>query len=141
MASPPPTESVENPEVGGGDWTAEESSGTAPVFQSGDSTSTNESAYPGEHFPETRQRKFSAAELKDWEFKKVRYAINEIFARKGAEFKTDSIRQQFETMSWYQPASGRSPQSMTSLLSEIEKHNLKLLGDRRATLVKLGQDK
>ncbi|MBC8065899.1 MAG: YARHG domain-containing protein [Chlorobia bacterium] len=108
---------------------------------SGDYASYPDSAYLGEHFPETRQRKLSATEVSGWQFKKVRYAINEIFARHGATFKTDSIRKQFESMSWYEPIVGRDPQSVLGLLSGVEKHNLKLLGARRKELEKLGLDK
>lgn len=116
----------------------EDSGDGTSVTDSGDYPSSPDSAYPGEHFPETRQRKLTAGEVEVWEFKKVRYAINELFARKGAEFKTDFIRKQFESMSWYQPIPGRNPQSMLGLLSSIEKHNLKLLGTRRKELEKLG---
>lgn len=95
----------------------------------------------GEHFPETRLRILSADELGDWEFKQVRYAINEMFARHGAEFQTPSIRKQFQTMTWYKPVPGRNAQSMLHLLSEIERQNLKLLGTRRKELERSGQGK
>lgn len=127
-------------DIAGDDWSVVDSDTDEAIPLDGDDITFKDTAYPGEHFPETRQRMLSKAELDEWEFKKVRYAINEIFARKGAQFKTDMIRKQFEKMEWYQPVPGRTPQSMTGLLSNIEKHNLKLLADQRATLVKLGQN-
>lgn len=117
-----PGEAIEGAPVPGSDW--ESSQSTEP--------------FPGEHFPETRTRELSPDEIDNWEFKEVRYAINELFARHGASFKTDFIRKEFEKQSWYSAVPGRSPQNMLGLLTEIEKRNLKVLGDRRRELERQG---
>ena len=101
-------------------------------------TYPGESKFVGEHYPETRLKVLARSEISSWEYKKVRYAINEIFARRGANFKTDYIRREFEAKSWYKPILGREAQNMLSLLTPVERENVKVLGARRRELERMG---
>ncbi len=53
----------------------------------------------------------------------LRLIRNEIFARYGYRFKSNELQQYFDSQSWYKPSYG----SYDSLLTEIEKANIKLL--------------
>ena len=50
-------------------------------------------------------------------------AINEIYARNGYVFKTDSIRRYYESKPWYYPDSGFT----TGDFNSTEKYNIRLL--------------
>ncbi|MBV9469138.1 MAG: YARHG domain-containing protein, partial [Abitibacteriaceae bacterium] len=89
-------------------------------------------SWPGEHFPETRTRALTEADLQQWDFAKTRYALNEIYARHGFPFHSAPIRHQFETFSWYHPVTGRSQEQTEQLMSAVERANLKLLAHRRS---------
>ena len=52
-------------------------------------------AWPGEMFPETRTRRLTAADVAGWDEDKLRYAINEIYARGGYDFATPEIKDIF----------------------------------------------
>ncbi|MBR0063363.1 MAG: YARHG domain-containing protein [Oscillospiraceae bacterium] len=53
--------------------------------------------------------------------------INELYARHGLTFKTASIREHFESQSWYKPDSSKTASQIEREFNEIEKANLKLL--------------
>lgn len=93
-----------------------------------------ESVYVGERFPETRLRYLDSAEIESWSYAKVRYALNEIFARHGYSFRAGPIRKQFQQFSWYAPVAGRSQEEIEQDLGLIEKSNLLLLSQRRNDL-------
>ena len=50
-------------------------------------------ARPGEMFPETRTRRLTAADVAGWDADKLRYGINEIYARGGYDFATPEIKE------------------------------------------------
>jgi hypothetical protein len=58
----------------------------------------------------------------------ITYAINEMFARHGAEFKDKKVTKQFEQFSWYNPRPGLSFDEIETEFSDLEKQNLKVLG-------------
>lgn len=88
-------------------------------------------SYPGEHFPETRTRILAAEDLQNWKEDKLRYAINELFARRGATFGDKALSTLFSQFSWYHPDPTLTLDQVESLFSDIEKQNLKLLGEYR----------
>jgi hypothetical protein len=57
----------------------------------------------------------------------ITYAINEMFARHGAEFKDKKVTKQFEQFSWYTPRPGLSLDEIETEFSDLEKQNLKVL--------------
>lgn len=88
----------------------------------------------GERFPETRLRPLNDADLSKMDTETLRYAINEMYARHGADFKNDILKQQFAKHNWYRPIAGRSYDDAETTFSQIESENLKLLGKRRDEL-------
>lgn len=62
-------------------------------------------------------------DLNKYDSQTLRVIRNEIFARYGYKFKSVNLQQYFETQSWYKPSYG----SYDSLLTEIEKNNIRLL--------------
>lgn len=61
----------------------------------------------------------------------IRYAINEMFARHGADFPKAEIKRHFQQFAWYRPRSGLDFDQIENGFSEIERDNLKLLGGLR----------
>jgi hypothetical protein len=62
----------------------------------------------------------------------LRYAINEMFARRGGTFGKQEIRQMFEKFSWYRPRTGVDFDHIEQVdFTDIEKANVKLLGAAR----------
>lgn len=89
--------------------------------------------YYGEQFPETRTRILSYQELSNWSESKLRYAINEIFARHGATFTDPKITQQFSKFSWYHPNRSLTMDQIENGLPLIEKANVTVLGQARTS--------
>jgi TonB family protein len=83
---------------------------------------------PGEQFPETRSRLMTSWEVESWTAAQLRYAINEMYARHGADFLDKQIRQQFSAFEWYHPRPGQNYDQTEKLFSQTEVDNLKLLG-------------
>lgn len=88
-------------------------------------------ALPGERFPVTRTRLLTLDELASWSYGDLRYAINEMFARRGVVFKEDKITRVFVGKSWYQPRPGVSYDDVELEFSTIEQANVKTLGRAR----------
>jgi TonB family protein len=86
---------------------------------------------PGEQFPETRSWIMSSWDVENWTPAQVRYAINEMYARHGADFLDKEIKRQFTAFEWYHPRSGQTYDETEKLFSTIELYNLKLLGSYR----------
>lgn len=86
-------------------------------------------AWPGEAFPETRIRRLKAEEVAAWTAEKVRYAINELYARGGYDFRTPEVKQTFMRLSWYRErlVNGRTQDEAYAHLSALERSNLELL--------------
>jgi YARHG domain-containing protein len=87
------------------------------------------SAWPGEAFPETRNRRLKAEDITAWDAEKLRYAINEMYARGGYDFRTPEIKQIFMRLSWYRErlVNGRTQDEAYAHLSALERTNLELL--------------
>jgi formylglycine-generating enzyme required for sulfatase activity len=99
--------------------------GLAPVL-------TSTARWPGERYPQTRQRLLDPSELLGLTSAELRYAINEVYARHGATFpRTPEVERQFRRYPWYQPAPGLSFEQIEGKFSAIEAANVKLMGDFR----------
>ncbi|HEV2805562.1 MAG TPA: YARHG domain-containing protein [Chthoniobacterales bacterium] len=86
-------------------------------------------AWQGEAFPETRLRRLTAQDVASWSAEKVRYAINELYARGGYDFRTPEVKETFMRLSWYRErlVNGRTQDEAYGHLSALEKSNLELL--------------
>lgn len=73
--------------------------------------------------PDSSIRKLNANEVMGLGSELAQDAINEIYARHGYVFKTDSIRHYYQSQSWYHENYNFSE----SDLSEIESYNIGLL--------------
>ncbi len=92
--------------------------------------------YPGERFPETRLKLLTKADIADWSYPQLRYAINEMYARHGSTFPdAPDIENQFRKFPWYQPAAGRTFDQSEASFSQIETQNLKVLTANISTIV------
>jgi serine/threonine protein kinase len=82
-----------------------------------------------ERFPETRSRLLTADEVRRWDDAKLRYAINELYARGGYDFRVPEIRATFSQFSWYRQrvVRGRTQPQAAAQLSRLEYANLDLL--------------
>lgn len=89
------------------------------------------SAMPGERFPQTRLRLLSAGDTADWSAAEIRYAINEMFARRGAAFQKKEIQKAFDNLPWYRPRRGLSFDDVEKEFTAIEEQNLLLLAGLR----------
>ncbi len=89
-------------------------------------------AYPGERYPQTRQRLLTMADVASLSSAQLRYAINEMYARHGATFPAQPpIEAQFRKFSWYRPNPMLTFEQIEDTFSQIEKDNLALLGQVR----------
>lgn len=83
--------------------------------------------WPGEHFPETRLEPVRDDMMANMSDAQIRYARNEIYARRGYLFQNMALRKQFLGMSWYHPKPGRSMAQIRATMTKIESENLKML--------------
>jgi hypothetical protein len=88
----------------------------------------------GERYPETRSRLLTPEEIQNLNAEKLRYAINEMYARHGADFKDPNIKQWFLQFPWYRPVTDLSYDDAEQSFSDIEKQNVLLLGTYRNSL-------
>ncbi len=89
-------------------------------------------ALPGERYPETRTEVLTAWNLQTWPLEKLRYAINEMYARHGAEFRRDKdLQRWFAKFLWYHPRPGMTLEQIETSFTAIETYNLKVLGNYR----------
>jgi TolA-binding protein len=89
-------------------------------------------SYPGERYPQTRQRLLTVAEVEGLGLAQLRYAINEMYARHGASFPSQPpIEAQFRKFPWYHPNPTLSFDQIEASFSEVEKENILLLGQAR----------
>ena len=105
-------------------------------FSSGDTDSTTEAttevtteapkSADGQVFSDSSSRLLTEAEVKALSKDEVQTAINEIYARHGYRFETDSIRKHFEQYDWYNPTVSPDDFSESSF-SSTEKANIDLL--------------
>jgi hypothetical protein len=81
----------------------------------------------GEKFPATREEPITTADANELELSDIRYAINEMLARHGANFKDARLRETFAGFSWYQPRTDLSLEEIENEFSDVEKHNIAVL--------------
>lgn len=87
----------------------------------------------GEKFSQTRLRLLSQDEANLLTPDQLQYAISEMYARHGFEFRKRSKKQQFRRFSWYKPVKGRGETASWQGFSTLEKRNLQVLTQIRAT--------
>lgn len=102
-----------------------------PDFEEVNKSPANPDRWPGEQFPETRVRFLSPGELQQWPFDRLQYAINEMFARRGADFGDKRVARWFQQFSWYRPQRDLSFDQVEAAMPQTERDNLKLLGNVR----------
>ncbi len=110
---------------------AEAGQSPVPYAPAAAASSATVPAMPGERFPETRLRLLGPADLTSLGLDDLRYAVNEMYARRGASFKQAEIAQNFTSKEWYKPRPGVSFDDLEKEFSTIEADNLKLLGKER----------
>jgi len=93
----------------------------------GENDESADDQYPGEKFPATRLAELTVAEVNESSLEDINYAINEMYARHGAEFKDQKTAKEFSEFAWYQPRSGLSLASAEAEFSDLEKANIKVL--------------
>ena len=107
----PPNESAEG--------ASSESEGAGPVGESSD--------FEGEKFPATREEPITVADANELELSDIRYAIDEMLARHGADFKSAKTREIFAQFAWYQPRTDVSNEEIENEFSDVEKGNIAVL--------------
>ena len=110
---------------------SEQSDAVGENVQNSETANSEENEFPGERFPATRLDELSVSDVSESSLSDINYAINEMFARHGAEFKDKKVTKQFEQFSWYKPRSGLSLDEIETEFSDLEKENLKVLGHCR----------
>lgn len=90
-------------------------------------------AMPGERFPQTRTQSLGMEDLRGWSAPELRYAINELYARGGYDFRSSDMRSVFSKQRWYQRrrVKGRTEAEAVLHLSAVERANLRLLETKR----------
>lgn len=106
-----------------------------------DAETVEDDAYPGEKFPATRLDELTVPDVNESSLSEITYAINEMFARHGAEFKDKKVTKQFAQFSWYKPRPGLTFDDAESEFSDVEKQNLKVLGRCRDAKLAAGRRK
>ncbi len=77
--------------------------------------------------PDSDSRKLTEDDLKGLDKQQLRIARNEIYARHGRKFTDQKLQEHFGKLPWYAPVV--DPEDFDeSILSEIEKYNLELIG-------------
>ena len=122
---PAPTEVVDNSP---NEQTSEQSNEVGENVQNSETANAEENEFPGERFPATRLDELTVPDVNESSLSEITYAINEMFARHGAEFEDKKVTKQFEQFPWYNPRPGLSFDDIETEFSDLEKQNLKVLG-------------
>jgi formylglycine-generating enzyme required for sulfatase activity len=88
----------------------------------------------GDSFAFLQKRIVVATETSSWDFDRIRYAINYLYALKGYPFKGPKeidLRREFERFVWYKPINEMSMDDADEKMSPIESENIKLLAVER----------
>jgi hypothetical protein len=88
-------------------------------------------SWPGERFADTRIRTLTESDISSWSAADIQYAINEIFARHGAEFPSKDVTNNFAQFSWYRRHHGLTFDQVEASLPPIEHANVQVLGNVR----------
>ena len=91
------------------------------------------SRYQDYILPESSIRLLSISDLAGLSKEQLRIARNEIYARHGRMFATEELQQYFNSKSWYRGTISASSFS-ESMLSQLEKDNIKLIQEREDAL-------
>jgi len=95
-------------------------------------SSTDVEEFPGERYPQTRLDRIFPENFREYSVEVIQYAINEMFARRGAWFNKEEVRRQFERFPWYRPKQGYDLNQIENLFfSDLERDNLKTLVQAR----------
>src|SRR6266513_76360 len=116
---------------------ATQEGGPEQEMASADSTAKNEqdasmdtaedAELPGEKFPATRLDELTVPDVNESSLSEITYAINEMYARHGADFKDKEVAGQFSDFSWYKRRPGVTSADAEVEFSDLEKQNLKVL--------------
>jgi nitrate reductase NapE component len=86
----------------------------------------------GERFPYTRTRLITEQEAAAMSYTDLRYAINEMYARHGADFSSQrAIAHLFRQFEWYRPRTGVPTSEIENEFSETERANVLVLAKYR----------
>lgn len=99
-----------------------------PVASSGSAASSNPE--DGMVIPDSNTRYLTEAEVKAMTQDEIQDAINEIYARHGYIFQTESIQKYYSQFSWYTPYSGEQ-EKVKKLFNSVETANVMLLDKYR----------
>jgi hypothetical protein len=122
---PAPTDVADN---SANEQTSNQSDEVGENVQNSETTNTEDNEFAGERFPSTRLDELTVPDVNESSLSEITYAINEMFARHGAEFKDRKVTKEFEQFSWYKPRPGLSFDEIETEFSDLEKQNLKVLG-------------
>jgi len=122
---PAPTEMADN---SANEQTSEQSDAVGENVQNSETANAEDNEFPGERFPATRLDELTVSDVNESSLSEIKYAINEMFARHGAEFEDKKVTKQFEQFPWYNPRPGLSLDEIETEFSDLEKQNLKVLG-------------
>jgi hypothetical protein len=101
-----------------------------PFADNSTESQTDEAAdndFPGEKFPATRLDELTVPDVNESSLDEINYAINEMYARHGVDFKDKKVSNQFSEFSWYKPRTGVTVSEAEGEFSDLEKGNLKTL--------------
>ena len=135
---PAPTEVANN---SANEQTSEQSNEIGENVQNSETANAEENEFPGERFPATRLDGLTVPDVNESSLSDITYAINEMFARHGAEFKDKKVTKQFEQFSWYTPRPGLTFDDIETEFSDLEKQNLKVLGRCRDAKLSVAKHK
>lgn len=93
----------------------------------GENEVANDDELPGERFPGTRLDQLIATDVDESSLSDITYAINEMYARHGAEFKDKQVTKEFSEFPWYEPRPGVTLDQIGGEFTDLEKANLKVL--------------
>ena len=122
---PGPTDVADN---SANEQTSNQSDEVGENVQNSETTDTEDNEFAGERFPATRLDELTVPDVNESSLSEITYAINEMFARHGAEFKDRKVTKEFEQFSWYKARPGLSFDEIETEFSDLEKQNLKVLG-------------
>lgn len=79
-------------------------------------------------------RRLTVDEISSWNFSRVRYEINVIYARYGTIFPNQEIQSWADRQPWYRRVPGRSQEETDRYLNDIDRFNIEILAARRNAL-------
>lgn len=77
--------------------------------------------------PYSAEKYLNDDEICDYSQDEIQLMINEIYARHGREFDSQSNRDYFSSKDWYEPVYGKTDEEIVSEFNKYEKANLNLL--------------